>query len=302
MARRYIGNAVIDIEYHDRGTRGYYRGYVSAGEHVWHFDHLYPASAGYRPGNAGLGEGVALDSPEAYDKMAAAAVSFGSYYTTHNRKEAPKWAPSAEEADAIDEAVSGVMDDKGRYEVRRSPGGKISMRNEVGGSGPSDGRYAWAYDLDWNWKTSPEKDWAFTLLMASDGPFELVGKKTIKGVSHNVWMARDGTFYAQDPISRSAASNAHPNKMKYHCFVMISIEKPSRESAMTAAKSIASVFPRDAPDPPDVHMAGSTYFGRVNVECIGASASACLDAVRAKLSAVLGEAMVKSVKFAVLDA
>ena len=120
MARRYIGDAVIEIKYRDTGD---YAGTVSAGGHTWRFADLNAPKAG-------LGAGVAYDSPEAYDVMAASAVSFGSYYTTHNRGDAPEWAPSAEVADAIDEAVSGVMDDKGRYEVQRTWGGKISVRNE----------------------------------------------------------------------------------------------------------------------------------------------------------------------------
>lgn len=112
MARRYIGDAVIDIRYDDRHND--YRGSVTAEGYTWKFTDLHEPRYGF---------GHSVDSPEAYDKMAASAVAFGSYYTTHNRgDDLPEWAPSPSVADAIDNAVSYATNDKGQYEVRRRPG------------------------------------------------------------------------------------------------------------------------------------------------------------------------------------
>jgi hypothetical protein len=121
MARRYIGDAVITIMYHDAGSksgrREDYRGSVRAGGYTWKFDELHAPAMGFS---------FASDSPEAYDKMAASAVSFGSYYTTHNRgDDVPDWAPPAKVADAIDEATVWAMTDSGRYQVRRSRDGDV---------------------------------------------------------------------------------------------------------------------------------------------------------------------------------
>jgi hypothetical protein len=116
VATRYIGDAVVRITYRDQGD---YAGSVCApGRRCWSFTDLRPPAVGF-------GGGVAYDSPEAYDEMATSAVTFGSYYTSHNRgRDTPDWAPPAEIADAIDEAVSGYQREDGTYEVRRSPGGK----------------------------------------------------------------------------------------------------------------------------------------------------------------------------------
>lgn len=110
MAKRYIGDATVTIKYDDAGD---YRGTVSAHGHHWRFSNLHPPRAGFD---------FAYDSPAAYDKMAASAVGFGGYYTTHNRgDDLPDWAPSAETADAISDATGWAMDDRGDYDVRRSP-------------------------------------------------------------------------------------------------------------------------------------------------------------------------------------
>lgn len=101
MAKRYIGDAVVTITYHDEGD---YRGTVSVKGYRWRFDQL-------RAPAVGLGSGVAYDSPIAYDKMAAAAVSFGAY-----------------EHDVIADATGWAMDDRGEYAVRRSPRGKERYR------------------------------------------------------------------------------------------------------------------------------------------------------------------------------
>lgn len=114
MAKRYIGDAVVTIAYHDSGD---YRGSVKVGRHTWAFRDLHAPPAGHR-------KGVSYDSPEAYDSMAAAAVTFGSYYSSHNRgSDTPDWAPRPEVADTIEEATSWATDDRGRYAVSRSPGG-----------------------------------------------------------------------------------------------------------------------------------------------------------------------------------
>jgi hypothetical protein len=125
MAKRYIGNAVITIEYvgETPDGRGNYAGTVRVGKHTWRFDELHSGVGGV---SSGRGYGYPADSPEAYDEMAQSAVSFASYYTTHNRgDDAPEWAPPPEVADAIDEAVSIVLRGDGTYEVRRSPEGKV---------------------------------------------------------------------------------------------------------------------------------------------------------------------------------
>ena len=122
MAKRYIGDAVITIEYvgETPDGRGNYKGTVRAGKHTWRFDELH----------SGVGGGG--DSPEAYDEMAQSAVSFASYYTTHNRgDDAPEWAPPPEVADAIDVAVGYAQRDNGEYEVRRSPKGKVHEEGAV---------------------------------------------------------------------------------------------------------------------------------------------------------------------------
>jgi hypothetical protein len=116
MARRYIGDAVVDVRY--VASADCYAGTVSVGDTRWTFGGLHAPRIQVAPA-------VAADSPTMYDRMAASAVSFGSYYTSHNRgDDCPDWAPPAAVADAIDGAVSFVQDDQGRYAVRRSPEGK----------------------------------------------------------------------------------------------------------------------------------------------------------------------------------
>jgi len=112
MAKRYIGDAIITIEYVDGNE---YRGTIRVSGHTWRFSDLHAPTAGFN---------FAYDSPRAYDEMAQSAVSFGSYYATGNRgDDAPDWAPSAETADAIAEATEWAMNDRGEYEVRRSAEG-----------------------------------------------------------------------------------------------------------------------------------------------------------------------------------
>jgi hypothetical protein len=104
MAKRYIGNAVVTIAYHDDGD---YRGTVSAGGYTWRFSELHPPRIGFK---------FAYDSPEAYDEMAASAVSFGSYYDSERPDD-----PSEEVASAIGDAAAWAQDDRGEYEVLRKP-------------------------------------------------------------------------------------------------------------------------------------------------------------------------------------
>lgn len=113
MAKRYIGSAVITVTYHDQGD---YRGTVKAEGKTWSFRDLHAPRMGH-------GRGVAYDSAEAYDSMAASAVSFGGYYTRGERSDAPDWAPSADVAQAINDATSWARDDRGRHAVSRSPNG-----------------------------------------------------------------------------------------------------------------------------------------------------------------------------------
>lgn len=124
MARRYIGDATIYIQYHDDGDyRGsivcYFNAHCAAQfreRRVWKFKDLNAPPAGFGPG-------IAYDSPEAYDRMAQSAASFGSYYTTDNRSEDDiEGYPSGEVADTINDAVSVVLNDDGTYEVRRQKG------------------------------------------------------------------------------------------------------------------------------------------------------------------------------------
>lgn len=116
MAKRYIGDAVITINYKG-GLQDEYVGTISApgpsGKRVtWKFAELYPPRSGFNFG---------YDSAKAYDKMAASAANFGSYYSTMNRgSDTPSWAPSATVADAIEAAVAFDQDDQGNYRVRRS--------------------------------------------------------------------------------------------------------------------------------------------------------------------------------------
>lgn len=114
MARRWIGDALVTIKYHDDGD---YRGSIVVkndnGVWVWKFRDLHAPKCGFGPG-------VAYDSSEAYDQMAQSAASFGSYYTTMNRSEEHiDGYPPGDVADAINNAVGCVLNDDGTYEVRR---------------------------------------------------------------------------------------------------------------------------------------------------------------------------------------
>lgn len=78
MATRYIGSAVVRIEYvgtyYESGSeRLRYKGSVSAGKgNVWRFDNISAS------GPEQARRGMAADSADAYDEMAASAVAFAS--------------------------------------------------------------------------------------------------------------------------------------------------------------------------------------------------------------------------------
>jgi hypothetical protein len=118
MAKRYIGDARIRIEWSDVDNA--YKGAITVDEpqpdgvvrtYVWLFDDLKDSLHGQAT--------QACDSPETYDRMASSAVGFGTYYISTNRGEdAPQWAPTPETADAIERATSYSFNG-GKYNVRR---------------------------------------------------------------------------------------------------------------------------------------------------------------------------------------
>ena len=131
MARRFIGQAVIDVSfdgaYRGEQNRFYYRGRITApGGERW-------SSRNFGSPAGGFGPGVAADSAEAYDRIAVSVAQFASYYTTGNRKNADedgdtKGYPTAEQADAFHDAIVEAMgDDKGRLEVRRRKDGPVAL-------------------------------------------------------------------------------------------------------------------------------------------------------------------------------
>lgn len=111
MAKRYIGDAIVTLTYKDatHKIKDHYAGTVKVGRYSWRFI-IHPAPAGFGPG-------IAYDSSEAYDDIAASAARFGS--TPHGDD------PDKHTAREIDDAVSGWMDDRGRVAVARSHGGPV---------------------------------------------------------------------------------------------------------------------------------------------------------------------------------
>ena len=99
MATRYSGDLKISVIYDDRGD---YRTAVSRGGKLLWRGRINPAPAGF-------GRGVAYDSPQAYDEIAASALSFGS----HELDERERHGGS----DITDHAE---MDDEG-WKIRRVP-------------------------------------------------------------------------------------------------------------------------------------------------------------------------------------
>lgn len=119
-AVRFIGDACIYIKLdEDDSYSGVIEvpnlGSASNEKSRWAFSEINASKADARV--------LSLDSDEMFDKIAQSAASFGSYYTSHNRAQGvPSWAPDPETADDIDQAVSGDLDDAGRYSVRRKSG------------------------------------------------------------------------------------------------------------------------------------------------------------------------------------
>jgi len=111
MARRYVGDAFIDITFLPK--KGEYVGYVKVRTRVWNFDKIFPPKH--------LKYNASPDSPSAFDSIAKAAVAFGGFYNNLNRpKRMERWAPPVEVADAIYQATTGAIDNRGRYAVRRT--------------------------------------------------------------------------------------------------------------------------------------------------------------------------------------
>jgi hypothetical protein len=122
MAKRYIGDATVDVRYvGESGGRPQYAGRITLpGGRKWPFKDLGGPMSG----------GGAVDSPTTLSKMAASAVSFASYYTTHNRgDDVPDWAPPEDLADDIESATSWAQSDNGEFEVHarrpKSGGGAV---------------------------------------------------------------------------------------------------------------------------------------------------------------------------------
>lgn len=69
MAKRYSGDLVVNITYHDDDT---YKGSVKGPGGTYLFKDLRAPPIGH-------GAGIAYDSPKAYDRMARAAISFATY-------------------------------------------------------------------------------------------------------------------------------------------------------------------------------------------------------------------------------
>jgi len=127
LARRYVGQATIDVTFDDayRGEPGrfYYRGRMTVGDQSW-------TSRGFGSPMGGWGPGVAADSPQAYDCVAASVVQFFTYFTPDNRRgdedltDYPPGDMSSVFAGAVDEARG---DDRGRLEVRRRKDGPMKL-------------------------------------------------------------------------------------------------------------------------------------------------------------------------------
>jgi len=112
MIQRYIGDLEVGLHYLGRSNdnRAKYCGYI-----------LLQDGQRYRFNNLCSGVGIAGTAAADYDDMAESAVGFASYYTTDNRgNDLPDWAPSADLADAIEEAAMGGMKEDGGFEVQRT--------------------------------------------------------------------------------------------------------------------------------------------------------------------------------------
>lgn len=106
MAKRYVGDATIRMEFRQAQVGGdYYKCSVSMkGQHL--------ASLTVRPPPAGYGDGVAYDAPAAYDQVAVAVLAFAGDDT---REET-----SADIAGDIRNLTGWAIDERGAYIVRRA--------------------------------------------------------------------------------------------------------------------------------------------------------------------------------------
>jgi len=115
VIKRYIGELEIRLQYCGRTSdnRAKYLGNIVLPDgRKWNFADLQS------------GVGCPGTRPEDFDEMAESAVSFATYYTSHNRgDDTPDWAPPAELADAIEEAsYSGMAEDSGYIVLRKREG------------------------------------------------------------------------------------------------------------------------------------------------------------------------------------
>lgn len=111
MIRRFIGDCEVRLQYNGRSDdgRAKYFGYI-----------LLPDGQRYNFNDMCSAVGVAGTTAEDYDDMAEFAVCFSAYYTTHNRgDDLPDWAPSADLADDIEDAICCAAKEDGGYEVQR---------------------------------------------------------------------------------------------------------------------------------------------------------------------------------------
>ena len=113
VVKRCVGDALVILKPDGRTGDGRcrFKGEVHAGGHRWAFQDLS------FHGNC--------DAPKSFDRAAEEIVGFATNYDSLNRpddpEELPDWAPSAEVADAIEEATSWAQNDRGDVQVKRGP-------------------------------------------------------------------------------------------------------------------------------------------------------------------------------------
>lgn len=116
MATRYIGSAVVRVQYvgtymQSGSERIAYRGSVSDGKGAhWSFENISASGAEQAR------RGMAADSPDAYDEIAASAVVFASSPEQGRKAD---WQAQRDVAQAIEQAAQSAMSDDGSYLVRR---------------------------------------------------------------------------------------------------------------------------------------------------------------------------------------
>ena len=81
MAKRYSGQVTINLQYHDGDFHhpdGYYRASVSIPGSIYGRKAPLSCTVTVHPAPAGFGPGIGYDSSEAYDDVAASALSFAA--------------------------------------------------------------------------------------------------------------------------------------------------------------------------------------------------------------------------------